>query len=304
MDSNSQISGPIETSGFEAPSLRDAAYVLGRNIWFLGGWLSAVNFIASTPQSTWEWLPPQEIFGESFAVPPVEVATELDGALLRLVHARAVDATILVELHRALDAAIDKCVSIAELAQFDQRYELTELYFSASYDLLCARRLNKEVLTRQVRSLEDWRHFGDLLGETLYWFVGGFHPAEIPELVADFTQVGQRLLPAGSMDELGCLYSATISETLDLDEFPSWSALQNKFISLTKSLDNRVTEQIRSVTSEKPYLVLDDERERVTFLGATIPFEQFREQNAHRRAHFTADTYPTSRKSIPWRGTN
>ena len=255
---------------------RRAAYSIGRHLWFIEGWLRAVRSIASIPERPWEWMPPYTLLGTSYSSAPLELFSEIDDALLTLVQAKAVDAAVLVELHRALDAASEKCISIADLAEHNQRDELCELYWNASYDLYCAIRLQRQFLNRQGQLLNPWRQFGDLLGEAVNWFVGQIDPAANPELMTALLKLGERLLPSGALYELESLYDSVVSDGI---RFQGVNRSQ-QMLSLLFEADARAAELFAEAATEDPYLILDDEQEVLIIFGTIIPFDVFREANA------------------------
>jgi hypothetical protein len=280
MDSRRDDEQPAELELDEDVDERRAAFVLGRNIRLIQGWLTSVHSIASIPERPWEWEHPDTIFGLSFDSMPSDLISEINDSLFQLTRSRAVNAAVLVELHRALDDATELCVAIAKLAQYDQRDELCELYWISSYDLSRAMDLESDVLKPHSGILEAWRRFGDLLGKALYFLGQYFDPTDLPDTMKAILDLGPRLLPPMAMDELDRLVNSI--ELCDSGDttLQTLSRINNELIDLVQQLDARAIENLQATASTEPYLVLDDEQQVVIFLGTRIPFEDFHRAEA------------------------
>jgi hypothetical protein len=253
-----------------------AAYLLGRNVWFIQGWLNGVQSIALVDERRWEWAPPKTIFGTSFDIPPDDHVAQINDALVTLVEAKAVEAAVLVELHRAVDVAAEECASIAELAREDRRGEICELYESATYNLVRTSDLQKGLLQIQNGESEQWRQFGDLLGKFLFFIADYFEPGDFADVFASLFRLGRILLPKSSLDELDQLYKSHTASK----EYTPLKDINDKLISIIKGIDVSANEILRATEPTSPYLVLDDTQKLVEFLGVGIAFETFQKGNA------------------------
>lgn len=112
--------------GANAAEMR-AAYLLGRNVHLLEGWLNAVDAIARCEGRPWTWEYPYTLFGNSFTTWPSELYCEVDEAVRTLVLGRVVDAAALVEFRHSLELVARDCATAAEFAKFNQRDEIGEL---------------------------------------------------------------------------------------------------------------------------------------------------------------------------------
>src|SRR3954465_15265049 len=125
---------------------KHAAYVVGRNIHLLSGWLNSVYAIAQHEKCPWDWLATDQIFGTSHDSAPSDYFAEIDDALYRLVLAKEVDGSVLIELHRALDIAAELTESIAQYAGRNCRPELCELYWEAASNIARATELLEQLV--------------------------------------------------------------------------------------------------------------------------------------------------------------
>jgi hypothetical protein len=267
-EAGSQNSNDVEPD--EQLDVHLAAYLLRRNLWLIHGWLSTVQEFAAFPGLPWKWEFPSTVFGDSFDTPPEALLIETNDALASLVRARVVDAAALVELHRSLDMAEEKCGLIAELAVADQRGELCEIYWDAAFDIGQAIEFEASLLRNHNERSEQWRQFGNLMGKALYYFgQEGFDPHDFKEAVSQLMTVGRRLLPPNLIDELDDYYATIFPfELLPGSE-------RYELIELIQNIDGQSIENLRQGVTSEPYYVLDDQKELVIFLGVEIPFERF-----------------------------
>jgi hypothetical protein len=254
----------------------NAAYLLGRNVWFIQGWLNAVQSIALVRERPWEWQPPRTLFGSSFDEPPDDQVEQINEALTTLVYAKAVDAATLVELHRAMDGAAEKCAAVAEFAHDDLRGDLCELYESAAYDLTRASDLQKKLLVDQNGSTEQWRQFGELLGQSVYFLADYFEPTDFQSAFACIIRLGRQLLSPESFDEFDQFFRSHVAETTRHTQ----KEINDKLISLIVKIDELALQSLQAMVPVFPYVVLDYSRELVVFLESEIAFDAFKKNNA------------------------
>jgi hypothetical protein len=228
------------------------------------------------PERPWTWEFPYTIFGASFNLPPLDRIAEVNEALRSLVLGGFVVGASLVELHRALESATEGCVSVAELAEVDHREEVYEACWSASYDLLVVKQFEERLLTRDAGPPATWRHFGDQLGSVLCFLLRSADPLDSPEIITPFIDLGRRLLPPVHINPVADLIPrSSVRRSL----VQIWET-SKKLISAIDQLDRLVTENLEKDIAAEPYIVLDDERRVVVFLGADIPFKDFEMANA------------------------
>ena len=256
---------------------KHAAYLLGRNIWLIEGWLQSVHSIAQHPERPWEWFPLQSMFGTSYDSAPTDHFAQINEALISLVNSSAVDAAVLVELHRALDAALEEVESVADFAVDNRRGDLCESYWTAASHLARAGELTTSLLIRKTESPENWRQFGDLLGKLLTLLANDYGAADFPGWITGVTDLARRLLPCTTTDQLEQLCNSLT----DSEAGTATSQINNKLISLLQQLDALSDDVLRKERKPPgPYIVLSETGEAIVFLGTMIPFKKFHVKNA------------------------
>jgi hypothetical protein len=241
-----------------------AAYVLARNVHLIEGWLFAVRRLEHYDDPGWGWRFPNSLLRSHYDVPPVNVFAEIDDALRDLAVAGRANAAVLVELHRSLDAAAESCARLAEFAKWNEREEIREEHSSFGYDIQTALWLVQRILHGEHNSVDTWFRLGERVGALI-------------------TEKGLR------SDEW---YRSTISEILD--DAASISAADvarlrrilnvqeekgedsyRKFKIIAQAIDEEFMRCLGGALPVEAWIVLNDQRRILTFLGVDIPFDDF-----------------------------
>ena len=160
-----------------------AAYLSGRNICLVKGWLESIRRIAQDEARPWEWYDEQKVFGESFDVPPTNLVADINDALLALAEADSVRPSILIEVHRALDHLWADVNQIAELADLNNRVSIREVCEEATRSSAIASGLMDTLILSDRADMNRWRRFGDLIGRSLYFLGLEFDGRDLKESV-------------------------------------------------------------------------------------------------------------------------
>ncbi len=216
----------------------------------------------------WEWWFPKTRFGISYDCVPTELFSEINNALLTLAVSGHLDAAILVELHRLLDATAENCARLADLAKWDLIEEICDSYWSVERDIRFALLLLPRILSGSGDNLFAWRDLGDRVGSFLtdwgtYETIGKY-PSNLRAILDDAARIS----------------------SANLDRFESMPVLKGKVSAETyrnamyavHSIDQELIRGL--VVGNLPWetwIVLDDKRQVLTFLGVEVRFNAFQE---------------------------
>jgi len=267
-----------EEAGAHSDELR-AAYLLGRNLHMIEGWLNAVHDIAQIEERPWSWEYPDTLFGDSFDIWPEELFSEVDEALRTLALARVVDAAALVELRHLLELMAQDCISTAECAKHNDREGIRDIFWSVRSNIWVAIQFGKQVLVDGPKTIASLQQLGDRIGELLDHLANvGDHESYLDWLDA-MIALARELLPRESVMRIARVRDlvpsagapAFLSEILHINEQLLYSL---------NELDHQILLKLPHGEAIESYLILDDRRGMLTFLGVEIPFDDFAEANA------------------------
>ena len=256
-------SSPADLAGGPYSNENRAAYFLARNIYLVEGWLFAVQQLAGSHHA-FDWSFPNTLSGPFCDAPPMHLFADIDEALRALAIAGGVNAAILIELRRSLDAAAESCARLAELVRDDDREEIRGNYWSLGYDIYNAKCLLPRILSGSVESVSAWFRLGNQVGELLgndglpnyrerYWRI-------VNEILTEAPRV-----TTADMDRL-----RNIPILRQVDEIS-----YEQFKLVGEVIDDELRRSLRSVLPSETWFILDDNRRVLTFLGVDVPYETF-----------------------------
>jgi hypothetical protein len=253
-------------SGQALDSECQSAYVLARNIQIFDGWQFEVRRLTTQHPSQRAWTFPRTLLGGTYVTPPDYEYDEIGRALRRLVIAGMTNAAVLVELHRALDAAIQSAVRLTALTEIfstdDENDEaICEESLITAKCINLVRNLLPHLLNAPPQRVELWFRLGALTGQLIgdYSHTDDWSVATIREMLA----------------EAETTLSMNVEAIRDLVE-RELSCSKFGWKSIANMIDEKLSSYFQSQVYVDPWIVFDDVRRILTFLQVKIPYDHFK----------------------------